>query len=255
MELPSFSLKGRTAVVTGASRGMGRSIALALAEAGADIFGTGRAEADLRGVADEVRARGRICHTFSADLSSVTAISDLAERAIAAMGHVDILVNNAGIALLQPALEVTEEAWDAQLDVNLKGLFFCAQAFGRHMIERGRGGRIINIGSIVGVVGMAEHAAYSSSKAGVSMVTRVLAIEWGSHNVLVNAVAPTVILTPLGEKVWGDPAKGDPMRAKIPLGRFGRPSEVAGVVVFLASDAASLITGETIMVDGGFTAQ
>ncbi len=255
MELPSFSLEGRTAVVTGASRGMGRSIALALAEAGADVFGTGRAETDLEAVADEVRARGRVCHTFPADLSSVAAIREMAAHAISKMGHVDILVNNAGTALLQPAVEVTEEAWDAQMDVNLKGVFFCAQAFGRHMIERGQGGRIINIGSIVGVVGMAEHSAYSSSKAGVTMLTRVLAIEWGRYNVLVNAVGPTVILTPLGEKVWGDPVKGDPMKAKIPLGRFGRPSEVAGVVVFLASDAASLITGDTIMVDGGFTAQ
>src|ERR1700730_8021667 len=218
MELPSFSLEGRTAVVTGASRGMGRSIALALAEAGADVFGTGRAEADLEGVADEVRARGRVCHTFPADLTSVAAIRDMAAHAISAMGHVDILVNNAGTALLQPALEVTEEAWDDQMDVNLKGVFFCAQAFGRHMIERGQGGRIINIGSIVGVVGMAEHSAYSSSKAGVTMLTRVLAIEWGRYNVLVNAVGPTVILTPLGEKVWGDPDKGDPTCSKIPMG-------------------------------------
>jgi NAD(P)-dependent dehydrogenase (short-subunit alcohol dehydrogenase family) len=255
MELPSFSLEGRTAVVTGASRGIGRSICLALAEAGAAIFATARAADDLGAVADEVRARGRPCHTALADLSSVEAIRELAGAAIGALGRVDILVNNAGVALPQPALDVTEPAWDAQIDVNLKAVFFCAQAFGRHMIEHGRGGRIINITSQAGVTGLAEHAAYSASKAGVGLLTKVLALEWGRYGVLVNAVAPTVILTPMGERVWGEPAKRDPMLAKIPLGRFGRPSEVSGVVAFLASDAASLITGETIMVDGGYVAQ
>jgi 2-deoxy-D-gluconate 3-dehydrogenase len=255
MELPSFSLTGRTAVVTGASRGIGRSIALAMAEAGADIFATARVEADLRAVADEVRARGRACHTTLADLASVEAVRAMAAEAVSSLGHVDILVNNAGVALPQPALDVSEDAWDTQLDVNLKGAFFCAQAFGRHMIERGAGGRIINVTSQAGVIGLVDHAAYCASKAGVGLLTKVLAIEWGRHGVLVNAVAPTVILTPMGERVWGEPAKRDPMLAKIPLGRFGRPSEVAGVVVFLASDAASLITGETILVDGGYVAQ
>ncbi len=254
-ELPSFSLAGRTAVVTGASRGIGRSVALALAEAGADLVVTGRAEADLRDVAEQIRARGRACTVVAADLGSVAAIQAMADAALSALGHVDILVNNAGIALPQAALDVSEEAWDSQFAVNLKGLFFCAQRFGRHMIERGQGGRIVNISSQAGVVGLADHAAYCATKAGVGLLTRVLAIEWGPHNVLVNAVAPTVILTEMGERVWGEPAKRDPMLARVPLGRFGRPSEVAGVVVFLASDAASLITGETILVDGGYTAQ
>ena len=254
-EVPGFSLAGRTAVVTGASRGIGRAIALALAAAGADIVATARSTDDLDEVAGDVRARGRACHTIVADLRDVADIRAMAAAAISALGHVDILVNNAGVAFPQEALEVSEEAWDSQFAVNLKGLFFCTQCFGRHMIDRGEGGRIINTSSQAGVVGLPDHAAYCATKAGVGLLTRVLAIEWGRHQVLVNAVAPTVILTEMGERVWGEPAKRDPMLARVPLGRFGRPSEVAGVVVFLASDAASLITGETILVDGGYTAQ
>src|SRR5579871_3274406 len=153
-ELPSFSLAGRRAVVTGASRGIGRSIAVALAEAGADIVATAREESALQGVAEQVRACGRTCSTIAADLASVASLRALASRATSSGGPIDILVNNAGIALPQAALDVTEEAWDSQFEVNLKGLFFCSQCFARHMIDSGRGGRIINVSSQAGVIGL-----------------------------------------------------------------------------------------------------
>jgi NAD(P)-dependent dehydrogenase (short-subunit alcohol dehydrogenase family) len=157
-------------------------------------------------------------------------------RAAEAFGEVDILVNNAGVARTGPAEDVTEADWDFVLDTNLKGAFFVAQAIGKRMLARGRG-RIVNVSSQAGLVGLRDHAAYCASKAGLGLLTKVLAVEWGPRGVTVNAVAPTVILTPMGEQVWGDPAVGALMLAKIPLGRFGRPVEVAGVVAFLPGRA------------------
>jgi 2-deoxy-D-gluconate 3-dehydrogenase len=248
-----IDLTGRRALVTGAGKGIGRAICLELARAGADVFGVSRTEADLASLGEEIASLGRRFAFAVADLRDLRAIKGVVEAAVAALGEIDVLVNNAGIAWNAPAERVTEEQWDATLETNLKGAFFCAQAVGRRMLARGRG-RIVNVTSQAGIVALSDHAAYGASKAGLGMLTKVLAAEWGPRGVTVNAVAPTVILTPLGERVWGDPAKGDPMRARIPLGRFGRPIEVAAVVAFLASDLASLINGETIAVDGGYTA-
>ena len=249
----AIDLSGKVAVVTGAGKGIGRAICLELAQAGADVFGVSRTESDLVSLGDEVRALGVRFGACVADLSSAAAAECAAVEA-AAFSDIDILVNNAGIARTAPAEHVTEPDWDAVMDTNLKGAFFVAQAFGRGMLARGRG-RIINVTSQAGVVGLRDHAAYCASKAGLGLITKVLAIEWASRGVTVNAVAPTVILTPMGEQVWGDPAVGAPVLAKIPLGRFGRPVEVASVVAFLASDLAAMINGETVLIDGGYTAQ
>lgn len=249
----AIDLTGRQAVVTGAGKGIGRAICLELARAGADIFAVSRDGDDLDSLATEVVALGVRYGAGAVELGSAAA-ADYVAQASATFGEIDVLVNNAGVARNAPAEQATEADWDATFDTNLKGAFFCAQAIGRGMLARGRG-RIINITSAAALAALTDHAAYCASKAALGMLTKVLAIEWGPRGVTVNAVAPTVILTPMGERVWGDPARAAPMLAKIPLGRFGQPVEVAGVVAFLASDLAALINGETIVVDGGYTAQ
>lgn len=248
-----IDLSGRMAVVTGAGKGIGRAICLELARAGADIFGVSRTESDLEALGDEVRVLGVRYSSCIADIVSVIAAEDVARRA-EAFGAVDILVNSAGVARTRPAEELTEDEWDDVLDTNLKGAFFVSQAVGRNMLDRGSG-RIINVSSQAGIVGLRDHVAYCASKAGLGLLTKVLAIEWGPRGVAVNAVAPTGIMTPMGEQVWGDPEVGRPMLAKIPLGRFGQPVEVAGVVAFLASDMAAMINGEIVAIDCGYTAQ
>lgn len=249
-----IDLAGRRAVVTGAGKGIGRAICLELARAGADVFATSRTAEELVSLGDEVAALSVQYGSWAVELREAGVPQELARRAEEALGPIDILVNNAGLAMNALAEDVTEEQWDTTQDVNLKAAFFCSQAVGRRMIEQGRG-RIVNVTSSAAVVAMHEHAAYCASKAGLGMLTKVLAVEWGPKGVAVNAVAPTVTLTPLGERVWGDPARGGPMLAKIPLGRFAVPNEVASVVVFLASDLAAMINGETVLVDGGLTAQ
>ena len=249
-----INLSGRHAVVTGAGTGIGRSISVHLARAGADVFGVGLAADELTGLGDELSALGVRFGYAVGDLRDLAVCARVCREAEAFLGDIDVLVNNAGVALTAPVEEVTEADWDATLDTNVKAAFFLTQAIGRGMVARGRG-RIISIASQAATVGLPEHAAYCASKAAIVAMTRVLAIEWGPRGVTANAVAPTVILTPLGERVWGDPEKSRPMIAKIPLRRFGQPAEVAGVVAFLASDLASLINGEVVAVDGGYTAQ
>jgi NAD(P)-dependent dehydrogenase (short-subunit alcohol dehydrogenase family) len=248
-----IDLSGRLAVVTGAGKGIGRAICLELARAGADIFGVSRTYADLESLGEEVDVLGVRYSSCVADLSSSASAEEVARRA-EAFGAVNILVNNAGVARTGPAEDLTEADWDYVMDTNLKGAFFVAQAIGRNMLERGSG-RIVNVSSQAGLVGLRDHAAYCASKAGLGLLTKVLAVERGPRGVAVNAVAPTVILTPMGEQVWGDPKIGSPMLAKIPLGRFGQPEEVAGTVAFLASDLAGMINGEIVAIDGGYTAQ
>ena len=249
-----IDLSGRRAVVTGAGKGIGRAICLELARAGAAIFATSRTADELTSLGQEVTALNVPYAHWTTELRDAGAPVELARRAESELGPIDILINNAGLAWNAPAESVTEEEWDTTLSVNLKAAFFCAQAIGRGMLQRGRG-RIVNVTSSAAVVAIPDHAAYCASKAGLGMLTKVLAVEWGPRGIAVNAVAPTVTLTPLGQRVWGDPAKGGPMLAKIPLGRFALPPEVASVVTFLASDLAAMINGETIMVDGGLTAQ
>jgi 2-deoxy-D-gluconate 3-dehydrogenase len=253
--LPAMHVMGKTALVTGAGSGLGRSIALALAAAGADVAVTelpGRLE-NAESVATSIRTLGRRSLVVELDVTSVKNIERAVETVARDFSRIDVLVNNAGINIPKQALDVTEEDWDRVLDVNLKGVFFCAQAVGREMVRRGSG-KIVNIASQNGVVGYHDRAAYCSSKAGVVNLTRVLAIEWAPHRVNVNAVAPTFVLTPLTEKMFANPEFSSEIHRRIPLGRLGTPEDIVGAVVFLSSPAADLITGHTLLVDGGWTA-
>ncbi len=250
----AIDLSGRRAVVTGAGKGIGRSICLELANAGADVFAVSRTESDLESLGDELRPTGVRYGYCVVDLRDRETAGHVAARAADALGAPDVLVNNAGVADNAPATEVTEEQWDTTLDVNAKGAFFLSQALGRGMIESGFG-RIVNVSSQAGLIALEQHAAYGASKGAMNMLTKVLAVEWGPYGVTVNAVAPTVILTPMGEAFWNEPSRREPMLAKIPLGRFGKPPEVASVVAFLASEHAALINGAIIPIDGGYTAR
>ena len=251
--LERFALAGKRAVVTGGSKGIGMDVARVLAEAGADVAIVGRDRAGLAETAALVRGHGRVCHEIVADLASTQETLRAAHEALAAFGSVDILVNNAGIARIEPLLDLPVEQWDETQAVNLRAPFLMAQVLVPAMIAQ-RSGKIVNISSQAGVIALDAHGAYSASKGGLNMLTKVMAVEWGPYNIQVNAVCPTVILTPMGVQVWGDPAKGDPMLAKIPLRRFGMPQEVADLVLFLAAPASDLITGDVILIDGGYTA-
>ena len=248
-----FSLGGKRALVTGGSKGIGAVTARVLAEAGADVAIVGRDREGLAATAEKVRGTGRTCLTIEADLRTVDGPEKAAQAALNEFGRVDILVNNAGIALLAPLLELSAKDWDETLAVNLRSPFLLAKLLTPAMIEGG-GGKIINVSSQAGLGALEGHAAYSASKGGLNMLTKTMALEWGPHNINTNAVAPTVILTPMAEKNWGDPAKSEPMLAKIPLGRFGTPTNVADLILFLASPAADMICGEVIYIDGGYTA-
>lgn len=248
-----FSVKGLKALVTGGSKGIGSEVAVVLAEAGADVAIVGRDTDGLRETASRVRATGQDCVEIVADLATIEGTQHAAAVALEAFGVVDILVNNAGIARIDDILAASIEDWDETQAVNLRAPFILAQALAPGMIQQQRG-KIINISSQAGVIAIEGHAAYAASKGGLNMLTKVMAAEWSRHNIQINSVAPTIILTPMAEQVWSDPAKSNPMLEKTPLRRFGRPIEVADLVLFLASPASDLITGETILIDGGFTA-
>lgn len=253
MRFPDFSLTDQKAVVTGASMGIGRGIALALAHAGADVAVTSRTVERAEPVAAEIRQMGRQALALALEVTALDSIDAMVEAALERFDRIDILVNNAGINIPEPALEVTEEHWDTVLDTNLKGLFFCSQKVGRVMMDQGRG-KIINVASQMGLVGGRLRAAYCSSKGGVVQLTKVLAIEWSRHGVNVNAVAPTFIRTPLTEPMFEDQDFYQDVLSRIPLERIGEVEDVVGAVVFLASSAADLITGHTLLVDGGWVA-
>jgi 2-deoxy-D-gluconate 3-dehydrogenase len=253
--LPSFRLDGAVAAVTGTGSGLGQAIAVGLAEAGADVVLSELPDRlpAAEATAARIRDAGREAWVLPLDVAELASIHAFAEAARAWRGRVDVLVNNAGVNLPQDALEVDEASWDRVLDVNLKGAFFCAQAFGRAMVARGAGA-IVNVASQNGLVGYYKRAAYCSSKAGLVNLTRVLAIEWAKAGVRVNAVAPTFVRTPLAEVTLRDPELAEDILRRIPMGRLASPEEVAAAVVFLASPAASMITGVTLAVDGGWTA-
>jgi len=253
-ELPSFDLTGRTALVTGAGRGLGRAIALALAAAGADLALGLRRRGDDGGLAAEVEAMGRRALRLQIDVTDLPQSYAAVDDAIAAMGGIDILVNNAGGGIDAPALEVTEADFDRAIAWNVKSTFFLSQRVARHMIATGRGGRIVNLSSQAAVVALPGEPVYCAAKAAVSHLTRCFAVEWGTHGINVNAVAPTFIDTPGTAAALADPKfKADTVARIAALHRIGQPVEVAGAVVFLASPAASLITGHTLMIDGGWS--
>lgn len=252
-DFPSFSLSGKRALVTGASKGIGQHIALTLAQAGADLVISGRDASGLESTASQIRDLDQTALIHPAELADPADIQALAEHALEDPRGIDILINNAGISFPEPAVATTLEHWDATLDVNLRAPFLLSKLIAPQMAQRGSG-KIINIASQAGLVGLADHAAYCASKGGLILLTKVLAIELGPHNIQVNAVAPTVIMTPMAEKAWADPAKRQAMLDKIPLGKFGQPKDVSGAVLYLASPAADLVTGEVLTVDAGYTA-
>lgn len=253
-DFPSFDLAGKKALVTGATKGMGRHAAIALAHAGAEVFLSGRNEGELAECAEEVRALGQRAETQTAELADMDAVRRLGGAAIETMGGIDVLINNAGIALLEPVLDVTVEKWDAQLDVNLKAPFFLAQTVARAMVESGRGGKIINIASTAGLIGVPEHAAYCASKGGLLTLTKTLAFELGPHNIQVNAICPAIVMTPMGRQVWDHPGVREEALEKMPVGRFGKEVDVSAAVVYLASSASDWMSGSQLVVDGGLTA-
>ncbi len=246
-----FSLAGRKAFITGASKGIGAEIARVFADAGADIVATGRNEAELAETAAAVEAMGRKCLALPADLADPAATKAVAEKALAAWGTIDILVNNAGIARLAPALEISLEDWDATMAVNLRAPFLLAQVLAPGMVAQ-RWGKIVMISSQSGVIVFPEHAAYCASKGGLNMLTKALMCELAQHNVQVNAICPTVVMTEMGQKVWGPEEKGGPMRRATPLQRFGEPVEIADAALYLASPASGLVNGEILMIEGGY---
>ncbi|MBX6323055.1 MAG: glucose 1-dehydrogenase [Rhodospirillaceae bacterium] len=249
--LRQFSLDGRRALVTGASRGIGRRLALALAEAGADVAVAARSQAALEETAAAIRALGRVAAVVPMDVADHGAVMAGVEQAAAALGGLDILVNNAGMEEVRPALEVDERLWDRILDTNLKGAFFCAQAAARRM---GAGGAIVNVCSLTSEAGISAAVPYTASKSGLLGVTRGLAAEWAPRGIRVNAIGPGYFRTELTEVFYRDEAWQQRMLAKIPLGRFGELDDLAGATVFLCSDAARYITGQLLYIDGGITA-
>jgi NAD(P)-dependent dehydrogenase (short-subunit alcohol dehydrogenase family) len=254
-DYPKFDLTGQAALVTASARGLGRAIALALANAGADVALGLRDINTGSELASEIRAMGRKALPMQMDMTCMDQIFRSVENAAAHFGRLDILVNNAGIAPENLAENVREEDFDRTLAINLKGTFFASQAAGRIMIRQ-KYGRIINMSSQAGFAALPTESVYCMTKAGIVHLTRCLAVEWGKYNILVNAVAPTFIRTPGTSECLSDPAfHADTVERIAALHRIGEPMEVAGAVVFLASPAASLITGHTILIDGGWTAR
>jgi NAD(P)-dependent dehydrogenase (short-subunit alcohol dehydrogenase family) len=248
MSLP-FRLDGKVALVTGASRGLGAGIADAFRDLGATVVGTSRDSASAKEVADQLESI-----PITMDVSEVASIRAGVDRVVSELGRLDILINNAGVNIPQGLFEVDEASWDAVIDTNLKGTLFATQAAARHMVERGEEGRIINVASQAGVVGIEDRSAYGSSKGGVVILTKVLALEMAQYGITVNAVAPTVVATEMGRNTLADPEWRERILSRIPLGRVAEVEEVAAAAAYLASPAAAMVTGHALLVDGGWTA-
>ncbi len=246
----NFSLSGKVALITGAAAGIGRAIATLFYEKGANLVMVDL-NTSIEQIGKEVAPNEGRVKAVAADLTD----AGQREAAIAAglekFGAIDILVNNAGVALLEPAFELRPSSWDKTMDVNLRVPFFLAQRLGSEMAKRG-GGKIVNLASQAGVVALERHVAYCASKAAIISMTKVLALEWGKHNIQVNAISPTVVLTELGKKAWAGEV-GEQMKREIPAGRFAYPEEIAACALFLASDAAAMINGSNLVIDGGYT--
>jgi NAD(P)-dependent dehydrogenase (short-subunit alcohol dehydrogenase family) len=253
MSFAPLDLTGKVAVVIGGTSGIGRAIAHGLAEAGADVVATSRRVDQVEAAAKEIEERGRRTLRLTSDVSDRPSLEQLLHRSASAFGKVDILVNSAGRTKRTPTLDVPESEWNDIMETNLTGVLRACQVFGRHMIERGYG-RIVNIASLSSFVALHEVAAYAASKAAVASLTKSLAIEWARHGVCVNGIAPGVFRTPLNQKLLDETPRGQEFLMRTPMGRFGKVTELAGAAVFLASDAASFVTGEILVVDGGFLA-
>jgi NAD(P)-dependent dehydrogenase (short-subunit alcohol dehydrogenase family) len=248
-----FDLTGRVALVTGAGRGIGRACALGLAHAGADVALAARSVDHLEKVAAEIREIGREASAHVLDVRSVPDIRRLVADVTTRHGRIDILVNNAGTNVQQDVLDVSEEDWDLVVDTNLKGAFFVAQEVGRAMVERGNG-KIVNMASTFAGLGFPGRASYASSKGGVLQFTRVMALEWASRGVNVNAVGPTATMTPMNAALFADDDYRERVLSRIPAGRLATPDDVVGAVVFLASPASEMVNGHMLLVDGGWSA-
>jgi NAD(P)-dependent dehydrogenase (short-subunit alcohol dehydrogenase family) len=254
MQSTMFDLAGKVAVVTGAGRGIGKAIALGLADAGAEVGIISRTMSELEEIAETVKATGGRAEPVSADLSDIARFPDVVNEIERRLGGIDILVNNAGTNIPTDLVDITPDIWDQIIDLNMKALFFLSQAVGKLMIRQGRGGRIINISSQAGSSALAKRSVYCASKAGVNLMTKCMALEWAPHNILVNAVAPTFTVTEMTKKFMENPEYLEFALTGNLLGRMGQPEDFVGAVIYLAAPASSLVTGHVLMVDAGCTA-
>jgi NAD(P)-dependent dehydrogenase (short-subunit alcohol dehydrogenase family) len=249
-----FHLEGKSALVFGGTSGIGRTIAVGLAEAGADVAPVSRRQQEVEKTAAEIRSIGRRSIALAADVTNRTQVQDVTRAVQSEFGRIDILVNSAGISGRVPSLALSQEQWDQIININLNGTWHACQSVGHVMKEQG-GGRIINIGSLGSFVALYEVTPYCVSKAGVAMLTKCLAVEWAKYNINVNAIAPGVFETPLNRKLIHDPVRGGALLSRTPMKRFGQLEELVGAALYLASDLSSFTTGEILSVDGGFLAQ
>lgn len=248
-----FRLDGKVAVVTGAGRGLGSHMAISLAQAGADLVICSRTASELESVAAQISRLGRKVLVRPTDMTKVEEIRNMVSDAEEFHGRIDILVNNAGTNIPQPAEEVTESAWDTVMNINLKAVFFCAQAVGKAMIRQKKG-KIVNISSQAGSVGLIRRTAYCSSKGGVNLLTKVLAVEWARYGINVNAIAPTFVETPMSKPMLEEKEFMDYVSANILLDRLARPEDVSAGLLYLCSEASDMVTGHILHIDGGWTA-
>lgn len=249
-----FDLHGKVALVTGAGRGLGRGMALALAEAGADVVAVSRSVGQLEETQEQLREYGGNPGIIPWNLSDSHGLDDLVARVIERYGHIDVLLHAAGVQVRKPALEVDLEDWESVQAVHLRATFFLSQAVARRMIERGTGGKIILVSSVTSHIGVANLAPYSAGKSGVLGLVRTLAVEWASQSIQVNAIGPGYFHTALTDELFQDPERRERLLSRIPIGRAGKPEDLAGATVFLASSASDYVTGQVINVDGGWLA-
>jgi NAD(P)-dependent dehydrogenase (short-subunit alcohol dehydrogenase family) len=253
-DLPgNLRIKGKVCIVTGASRGLGRAIAIALAEAGGDVAAVARSEKSINETADMVKRHGRRALAVPCDVHDSTSITAMVERVLTEFGHIDVLINNAGGGDLKPLIDTSEEQWLRILDLNVNATFRMCKAVGPHMIKRHQG-RIINMSSMYGVVGERNLTAYCASKGAIIQLTRALALEWAEHNITVNALAPGYMYTERTSRVFDNSEMKAALMQRVPIGRIGRPEELGPLVIYLASDASDFMTGSILTIDGGQTA-